>query len=221
MLPAKVILDARFHEKMPAKLAASTGLDALAQALESIWAVGASSESVAYATDAGRVIVRHLVPSVIEGRVDSRRRMMQAAHEAGRAINISKTTASHALSYAMTTLFGLPHGLAVALTLGELTAFNAGVTSADCLDPRGPDVVQSRVRRAAALLGATPGTLGDALRGLLRQLGVPATLEEAGVPERALDELAGAVDAVRLTNNPRRATHDELVGLLRRSWRPT
>ena len=46
----------------------------------------------------------------------ARMAMARAAHLAGKAINISKTTAPHAVSYTITTRYGVPHGAAVALT---------------------------------------------------------------------------------------------------------
>ena len=81
--------------------------------------------------------------------------MCEAAHLAGKAINISKTTAPHAISYAVTTHFGVPHGMAVALTLGPILEYNAGVTEADCNDPRGLKHVRQRIALLLELLGGS------------------------------------------------------------------
>ena len=51
--------------------------------------------------------------------------MAHGAHLAGCAIDISKTTAAHAISYALTMRHGIPHGHAVALTLGRFFEHNA------------------------------------------------------------------------------------------------
>ena len=51
--------------------------------------------------------------------------MAKASNLAGKAINITKTTASHAISYPLTYFFGIPHGHAVSLTLGEFLVFNS------------------------------------------------------------------------------------------------
>ena len=78
---------------------ASTEFDAYAQAVESLWAVGATEESCGYARKALDLIAR--------------REQMLGSYWAGRAIDISRTTAAHALSYYMTATYGIPHGHAV------------------------------------------------------------------------------------------------------------
>ncbi|PWI49306.1 hypothetical protein CEE45_01870 [Candidatus Heimdallarchaeota archaeon B3_Heim] len=55
-------------------------------------------------------------------------RLAKAAHYAGKAINITKTTAAHTFSYPFTTYFDIPHGPAVSLTIGELILYNSSVT---------------------------------------------------------------------------------------------
>ena len=216
--PTAAVLDGRLHRAMPARLAAVTGLDALAQAMESLWAVGSTERSAAQARQAGALIRRHLVPSVCSAARAHRDGMMIGAHLAGRAINISKTTAAHAMSYQLTKRFGLPHGLAVVLTLGALAAQNARTGATDCIDPRGVEHVRSRTRDAAGFLDVEPAGLTVRIAGLLRDLGLPASLQEAGVPRAALAELATTVDPVRLGNNPRRLTTALLLELLERSW---
>jgi alcohol dehydrogenase class IV len=218
--PAGVVLDLSFHLAMPAGLAAATGLDALGQAMESLWAVGSTDESASAARAAGAVIGGRLEASVRGGSPEDRRAMMVGAHLAGRAINISKTTASHALSYVMTQQYGLPHGLAVALTLGALAETNAGATDDDCIHPGGPAAVRRSVQRACAFLNAKPGDARSAIASLLERLGLPRSLREAGVPASALAKIAASIDPVRLGNNPRRLDACGVLALLRASWDP-
>ena len=78
---------------------ASTEFDAYAQAVESLWAVGATDESRSYARKALDLMTRS--------------EQMLGSYWAGRAIDISRTTAAHALSYYMTANYGIPHGHAV------------------------------------------------------------------------------------------------------------
>ncbi len=218
MRPGSVILDVRLHRSMPAMLAAQTGCDALGQALESIWAVGSTPDSLASAKAAAEHIASNLVESVTAGTLNARREMMVGAHLAGRAIDISKTTAAHALSYQLTQRFGIAHGHAVALTLGHIGAWNAGVTEADCVDPRGPVDVAGRVSLAASLLGVTPDRMPGAVRSLLLKIGLPATLKEAGVDADSIPDMAARVDPVRLSNNPRRFTSESIEALLLRAY---
>jgi len=181
LLPRVAILDVRFHRAMPPHIAAQTGLDALGQALESTWAVGANEQSLRFAAAAGRRIAGSLAESVRSGDDEARVAMMIGAHLAGRAINISKTTASHALSYQLTQRFDLAHGHAVALTLGHLASANARAADDRCCDPRGVLDARRRVDDAAGYLGVPPEDLPRVVQDLLEQVALPATLEEAGV----------------------------------------
>ncbi len=218
MRPGSIILDVALHLSMPAILAAQTGCDALGQALESIWAVGSTSASIQSATAAADRIIPSLAPSVTTGEINARREMMVGAHLAGRAIDVSKTTAAHALSYQLTQRFGIAHGHAVALTLGHIGAWNAGVSVDDCIDHRGPADVRDRVSLAASLLGVSPEGMPGAVRALLSKIGLPATLKEAGVDSGAIADMVSRVDPVRLSNNPRQFTSEELEALLHRAY---
>ncbi len=204
MRPRGVILDAGLHVAMPRLVAATTGLDALCQATESLWSAGSTDASREHARTAQGLIRPNLTASVLTAARDTRAAMMLGAHLAGQAINISKTTAAHALSYELTTRFGIAHGLGVALTLGHVAAYNAGLTEADCTHPAGPAAARAGVIEACRGLGAEPEDAAKHLRGLLTGLGLPATLEAAGVDRAALEPMAEAADTVRLSNNPRR-----------------
>lgn len=214
LLPTVAVLDERFHFAMPPVLAACSGLDALSQSIESLWASGATPDSSRLAHLGGQLIAEHLVSSVREASEHARRQVMIGAHLAGKAINISKTTAAHALSYQFTQCYGLQHGHAVALTLGHLAAANARVAAHNCAHPHGPHAARQAVEQASAMLGVTPDQMPARMTDLLRSLGLPATLHEAGVERSILPELASRVDPVRLGNNPRRLSVQELSQLL-------
>ena len=218
LLPGLAVLETSFQLTMPRSLAAVTGLDALCQSLESAWAVEGGDRSRSLALRAGRLIANSLQRSVLGGDPADRRQMMVGSHLAGRAINLSKTTLSHALSYRLTQRYGTPHGHAVALTLGAVARANALVSESDCADPSGPDEVTSRVRTALSLINATPETAIEKIRELLVSLHLSPTLAGVGVPKADLHELASAVDPVRMSNNPRQLDHAGLVDILERSW---
>ena len=98
-LPTDQILIPEFTATQSAYQRASTEFDAYAQAVESLWAVGGTDESRAYA--------RRALDLMAAGE------QMLGSYWAGRAIDISRTTAAHALSYYMTATYGIPHGHAV------------------------------------------------------------------------------------------------------------
>lgn len=95
---------------------ACAGFDAVAQAIESFWAKGATEESRQYSVRALALLWKQL-PQLIKAPTDELRdQVAEGAYYAGKAINISTTTAPHAFSYAFTSHYNYPHGHAVALT---------------------------------------------------------------------------------------------------------
>jgi alcohol dehydrogenase class IV len=114
ILPDQVILYPPFTYKNSRYLTSCTGFDALAQAIESYWNINATEESDRYALNA----IKHIYPVLGKDSLSSEDRsaLMCGANEAGKAINITRTTVPHALSYTLTSKYGYPHGHAVALS---------------------------------------------------------------------------------------------------------
>ncbi len=221
LLPAYTIVDPTLTLSLPADITAATGLDAFCQAMESIWAVGATDESVAYATDALRLACQQLPNAVNNPTVKARRSMCRAAHLAGKAINISKTTSSHALSYSITENYGVPHGVAVALTLSPMLAYNAKVTAADCNDPRGPTHVLDRIRLILDLLECeTTAAACGKIENLISRVGCPTSLQKLGIESDAqILKIVNQVNAHRLSNNPRQSDSESLFSVLKSASR--
>lgn len=116
ILPEYVILDADLLKGLPVYQRKATMLDALCQAIESIWAKRATKESQRLATEAVHMIV-DCYKDYLDDRAEGNEKMLRAANLAGQAINITRTTAAHAMSYKITSLFGAAHGHAVAICL--------------------------------------------------------------------------------------------------------
>jgi alcohol dehydrogenase class IV len=213
LLPTYAVVDSTLTESLPKRITAATGLDAFCQAIESIWAVAATEESIGYALEAARLAFNNLEAAVNAPTPQARRAMCRASHLAGKAINITKTTAPHALSYFLTSRYGVPHGMAVATTLPALLVFNAGVTDDDCADPRGATAVRERIAQILDVLSTD--SVDNACLAIFRlrlQIECPA-LEEIV----ATDDLITVVDSAniqRLSNNPRRASREQLIEVL-------
>lgn len=105
-------------------LTACTGFDALAQAIEAFWSPYATSESDKYARNAIMRIHPNLPLCVDCPNEYQRDALLKGAYFAGRAINITKTTAPHAFSYAFTSKCGYRHGHAVAITFPFFAKLN-------------------------------------------------------------------------------------------------
>jgi len=219
MRPDVAIVDARLTASMPAPITAHTGLDATAQAMESIWSVHATSASSRFAEEALRLAWTHLPGAVRNPDSRSREAMARAAHLAGRAIDISKTTAPHALSYAITSRYAVPHGLAVALTLGAVLVHNSQAADHDVRHPGGVTGVRACIDRILEVLDvSSPPSAAQQLRHRLAEIGCPAGLRQAGVPIEDLPALADAVNVERLANNPRSLNRDDLIAILEASY---
>ncbi|MGI9667505.1 MAG: phosphonoacetaldehyde reductase [Acidimicrobiia bacterium] len=215
--PSKSILDPELTYSVPPRITAETGLDALSQAIESLWSVRSTDASSIHASRALTLAANHLEPAVRAPTPEHRRAMCEASHLAGLAIDVTTTTAPHALSYTFTSRYGVPHGHAVALTLGAVLEHNAAVTEQDCADPRGPAFVRSRIEQISSALGASSAS--DARSrwdDLARSVGLATDLGSLGVKSDASrDAIADAVDTLRLSGNPRTLTPQSLRALIR------
>lgn len=211
-----VILDPQLSLSGSPRQRATSGIDAVAQAIESLWATGADDQSRAYAREALRLLLPGLVPYVNLEHPDNRLTydITLGAHRAGQAIDISKTTAPHALSYGLTKGYDIPHGHAVGLTLGAFIAAHAAACVDQLQRDVDPQVHRTVMREILELLGAEDGI--DAhhrIDRLLEELGLEPHLTSNGVVTRhQRGELAAAVNLERLGNNPVRL---DLPGLAR------
>jgi len=119
ILPNYVILQPSMLKTLPVYQKKCTMLDALCQAIESWWSRKATPESIEYSQNAIKLIFENM-DSYLKNECDGNKNMLVASNLAGKAINITTTTAPHAMSYKLTSLYGLPHGHAVALCLPKV-----------------------------------------------------------------------------------------------------
>lgn len=122
LLPDEVEFLPELLNTLPIYIKKSSLLDALAQAIESLWNNKATEESKGYSREAIEIIVKNY-KEYLNGNETTNKNMMMAANLAGKAINITKTTAPHAMSYKLTTIFGIAHGHAVAVTVPYVYKF--------------------------------------------------------------------------------------------------
>lgn len=117
-IPTSYILNPQLLVTLPFEQTLSSGLDALAQSLESYWSINKTPESKLYSLVAYNLVLDNLGISLREpDNLQARMNMLLAANFSGKAINITKTNICHAISYPLTELYGIPHGIACGLTL--------------------------------------------------------------------------------------------------------
>lgn len=214
--PRFALVDPGLCHSLPPDQTAATGLDALCQAIESLWAISSTEDSRQDALQALKLAATHLQRAVLAPDESARCAMSEAAHLAGRAIDVTRTTAPHALSYRLSERFGLHHGFAVALFTPPVIRRLGDLSEGDCIDPRGPAFVQDQILEVAARFGAESARgLADAIEELMQACGAPTRLHEIGAhsPEDHAD-LVAHVNARRLSNHPQRlqaAALEEIV----------
>lgn len=218
LLPDLAIVDWRLTQSATPVQKANSGIDALCQAIESTWAQRSSHQSRKLARQAIGMIAPSLQEFVIENSASSARRMSKGSNLAGRAINISQTTASHALAYKLTSHFSVPHGNAVGLTIGALMDFLQNESSR--LEVHQRKLLNRRIRTIRARLrfdSSETATMG--FRKLLENLGLPETLKAVGVKEQSdIELLADSVNPQRLGNNPIPLSRSDMIRILEKSW---
>ena len=124
LIPDNFFLIPEFLISAPNKIKASAGFDAIAQAVESLVSKKSNEESLKYATKSLKISIKSYNSFLNSPNLTKASEMIIASNLAGKAINISKTTAPHASSYPFTSLFNISHGHAVSLFFENFFKFN-------------------------------------------------------------------------------------------------
>lgn len=150
-IPHVVVFDPSVLRTLPLYQRKVTMLDALCHGIESFWSVRSTSESKEYAQRAIQGILYYKEP-YLNNEEHGNVKMLEAANLAGRAINISQTTAGHAMSYKLTSLYGIAHGNAVALCVEKLWFYMIRHME-QCIDPRGTQYLKQTFYQIAEAMG--------------------------------------------------------------------
>ena len=192
ILPDYAVLDPIVLYTLPDYQKKCTLMDALGQAIESYWAVAATAESRELAAQAIRGIMHHWQGYIFRGAAQATLEILRAANLAGQAIHITTTTAPHAMSYKLTTIYGLPHGHSVALCLPRVWAYMLTCADADLI---------AVLEEIAICMGAESSVAAVALLDAMMsdmELGRPMAQHR----EAEIDRLANGVNVERLGNHP-------------------
>ncbi|HHX37119.1 MAG TPA: phosphonoacetaldehyde reductase, partial [Clostridiaceae bacterium] len=127
ILPEYVVIDPSVFVTLPDRALASSIADSLAQGIESYWSINATDESKVYSMKCITLVMKNYLRAFRERDIDSLSELAKASNFSGKAINIAKTTAAHAMSYVLTSKYGIPHGQAVMILLPHVYEFNAEI----------------------------------------------------------------------------------------------
>ena len=198
-----VILDPELPKSMPRSLVADTGLDALTHAIEAYVSQWSNDFSDALAIKAIQIIFKYL-PRAYRNPEDkeAKEKMHNAATMAGMAFGNSQVGIAHAMGHSLGAIFRVPHGRTVDLFLSysiEYAAREAKERYADIARAIG---IEAKTEEEAV------EKLVEAVRGLDREVGEPASIKELGIPrddfEKRLDDLVTrAMNSTCTFMNPR------------------
>jgi len=213
MIADYVILDARMIKNLPRKIAAATGVDALAHCIECYTGNKANPFSDVYALEGLDMILNNIMAACNDPEaMEAKNQMQIAAYYGGLAITASGTTAVHALSYPLGGKYHIAHGVSNAILLAPVMRFNEPVcrekfaaaydrcvhTEQNC----------STVEEKSAYMLAW-------MEKIVKDLDIPTSLKEFGVPLKDLDGLVEAGMQVQrlLVNNMRPVTAEDARSL--------
>lgn len=200
IVPDVAILEPKVLKTLPLYQKKCTMMDALCQGIESWWSVNSTDESKKLSKEAVETIIKWWREYIFMNTDESAEAIMHAANLAGQAICITQTTAAHAFSYKITSLYKLPHGHAVAVGLPEIWEYMVNHLD-KCIDDRGRKYLAGIFGEIAKAMGC--GTAVEAI-AKFRQIMAEMELTNpiAVKREEELGVLSVSVNPVRLKNNP-------------------
>ncbi len=219
LYPDWCILDPDLTRTLPHRQKMISAFDAFSQAVESYWAAGGTSSSREYAAESIKLILKIYPELLKKPSGEIRAAMMKASHLSGRAINISKTTCAHALSYTLTSRYGIAHGYAVILILSFL--FKKHIEASENRIVEGLDYSshKKRMSELCKLMGTSSGqSSADKIKSMVRKAGFDTKLRNLGVNKENLNMVADKVNPERLKNNPVLFTKKELRSIIYSIW---
>ena len=200
IVPDAAILEPKVLKTLPLYQKKCTMLDALCQGIESWWSVNSNDESKEYSRKAVSDIMKWWREYIFENTDEAAVHIMEAANYAGRAICITQTTAAHAFSYKITSMYKLPHGHAVAVCLPEIWEYMIGNMD-KCIDSRGEGYLSGIFQEIAGALGAgSPEEAVQLFRSMMEEMQMQQPVSENR--EADLEVLTTSVNPIRLRNNP-------------------
>ncbi|SNS04558.1 Alcohol dehydrogenase, class IV [Anaerovirgula multivorans] len=212
MLADYVILDSSMIAGLPKSIIASTGVDALAHAVECFTSNKANCFSDLVAKESAKLIFENLVKAYNEpSNMEAKTNMLMAAFLAGVAIASSGTTAVHALSYPLGGQYHIPHGISNAILLAPVMRYNMTAcqerlaTLADIVNPEG--IRRSNREKAEEIV--------KRIEDIVKETNIPTSLSQYNVGKKDLDLLVESAFQVKrlLDNNRKELTKEDIKNI--------
>lgn len=207
MIADTVILDASMIKNLPRKIAASTGIDAMCHAIECFTSTKANPFSDTFALEAFDLILNNIERACDDPEAtDAKRAMQVGSFYAGIAITAAGTTAVHALSYPLGGKYHVAHGVSNAILLMPVMHFNEPAIR-ERLAAAYDRAIAGEARTAEEKSAAVIRRMDE----IVRHLDIPKKLDELGIADVDVDQLAAAGMTVQrlLVNNMRKVTLED------------
>ncbi len=204
--PRQAVLDPELTLTLSEQGTVSSGLDALSHAMEAIWNKNHNPVSDTLAGEAIRLVYNYLplLKKDLEN-IELRTNLLEASLFAGLAFSKTQTALAHSISYPLTAIFGIPHGLACALSLPHLVSYN------------GKDHPERLERIASGLnSGPAPEEIRDCLNRFFDRLEVSLHLSDYGVtPEHIEPICRDVMRSSRAGNNIAVVSEESVLATIR------
>jgi len=216
ILPSVAMVDPVLTYTAPPSVTAASGVDALCHAIEAYTGLTPNPLGDPYALAAMRLIAQHLRAAVYDGHnAEAREGMALGSLYAGLALANAPMNAVHALAYPLQGWHHIAHGLANALLLPHVVAFNASASVerfARVAEALGQPIGHLSMRQAAA-------SAAEACRTLNEDIGIPKGLREVGISAEEIPLLVeGALQIERLLRyNPRPLRAEDIAAIYERA----
>lgn len=205
MYPKIAVIDPVLTLTVPPQITASTGLDVLSHAIESYWATLNQPICSACSVYAARLVFEYLERAYNHpDDLLAREKMAEASIVAGVAFSHPRTTGSHACSFPLTNIYGVPHGEACAFTLDYFVKFNAEHADED-----------GRITAFARDCGFdTPDAMADEIAAMKRRMGMRTNLSQIGcTTDEQIRELTQKSMSMLMKRNPIELTEENIYNM--------
>jgi maleylacetate reductase len=204
VLPTSVIYDPELTVGLPISMSVTSGMNAIAHAVEGLYAPDASPIISLMAEEGLRALVQSL-PAIVanDGDIQARSTALYGSWLCGAVLGNTTMSLHHKLCHALGGTLGLPHSPTHSVMLPHVLAFNA---------PSAPAAVAA-VSRA---LGGVPDP-AEGLWAMGGELGAPRALAELGMAQTDIERVADVAVANPYAN-PRPVTREDAIRLLTAAW---
>ncbi len=216
IVPQVALCDPELTLSMPQPLTAATGMDALTHAIECYVNTVHNPIAKTLALEATRLIGRSLRAAYANGKdLGARTEMLLASTMAAMAFTRTRLGNVHAMSHPLGAHFDVPHGVANAILLPYVMAWNLIA----CYETY-PQVTQALGQRVEAMSPREAAESAvDAVRRLSRDVGIPEQLRDVGVTREGIPRMAeDAMKSGNILVNPRATTFNDIVGLFETAY---